>query len=455
MRVLRVRVPADRLAAVRSELAEMDVEPVVVPEESDDGEHVVLEAALPSEAVEDVFARLADAGVEDPTYATVTAVETARARGLETLEADYVAGRAGQEAISVAEIRTKAREMHPNTGTYYVMTLLSAVVATAGLLINSPAVVVGSMVIAPQVSSALLTSVGAVVDDRELLSEGVTGLVGGLALAVVGATAFGLGLQAAAFVPPVLDVSTIEQVSQRISPGVLSLAVAVCAGAAGAVAFATALPVSLVGVMVAAALIPAAAAVGIGIAWGIPSVALGSLLLLVVNAAAITLLGAVTLRLLDYRPESGQLASTESRDGVGIVTTGRVALVALAVVFLVGLVPMVGQIGFERDANAAVQDVLSDDRYTDLELVGVTATRASGLLGDDRNEVQVVVSRPASARVPDLAARIDRRVERSTGRSVVVTVSFRDRQSTRSRLGDLLVAPRTVGRHHRRPARRQ
>lgn len=78
------------------------------------------------------------------------------------------------------------------------------------------------------------------------------------------------------------------------------MAVDLCAGAAGALRLATALPVSLVGVMIAAALIPAAAAVGI--ARSIPSVAVDAIVLLVVNVTTINLTGAPVLWWLGYPP---------------------------------------------------------------------------------------------------------------------------------------------------------
>ena len=70
-------------------------------------------------------------------------------------------------------------------------------------------------------------------------------------------------------------------------------------GAAGAFGISTDLPVSLIGVAVAAALIPAAAAVGIGLAWGYPAVAGGAFVLLV----AINLAGSLTLWYLGDRPD--------------------------------------------------------------------------------------------------------------------------------------------------------
>jgi uncharacterized membrane protein len=50
--------------------------------------------------------------------------------------------------------------MSPNTVADYVLTLLSAVVALSDLLLDFSAIVVGSMVIAPQVGSSLGAATG-------------------------------------------------------------------------------------------------------------------------------------------------------------------------------------------------------------------------------------------------------------------------------------------------------
>jgi len=75
--------------------------------------------------------------------------------------------------------------MSPNTVAYYVLTLLSAVVALSGLLLDSSAIVVGSMVIAPQVGSSLGAATGIVISDRETLRDGLQAQIVGLAAAVV------------------------------------------------------------------------------------------------------------------------------------------------------------------------------------------------------------------------------------------------------------------------------
>jgi len=186
--------------------------------------------------------------------------------------------------------------------------------------------------------------------------------------------------------------------------------------------------------MVAAALIPAAAAVGVGLAWRLPTVAFGALLLLVVSATAIALVGAVTFRAMDHYPGAGRLDTPGDSDvaiDIFTVLTGRrVVIAVLVVVFLAGLVPLAGQIEFERNANTAVQDVLADGASADLELVGVTASRSSMVPGGGRDTVAVTVNRPAAGPPPALADRIERRVERAAGRDVVVTVTFRETQSS-------------------------
>ena len=320
------------------------------------------------------------------------------------------------------------------------MTVLSAVVATAGLLLDSAAVVVGSMVIAPQVASALTASVGTVLDDRRLVGTGFREQAVGLAVAMLAATAFGWLLRTSAFVPQPLDVTTLQQISQRISSGLLSLAVSLSAGSAGAVGLATALPVSLVGVMVAAALIPATAAVGVGIAWGYPGVAAGAFLLVVVNASSIALVGAVVLWLLGYHPEGWQ----DRRHAVvaALGSRGVRSVAVLAVVFPAASVPLAGQMSVENDVNQAVETTLDDDEYASLELLDVQVSVADPIVVTE-TAVTVVLSGPDGGTYPDLARRIAAGVTDRIERPSTVEILFRDRKRARAAGGG---EPNVAGR---------
>ena len=428
MRHIEVLVPNEHRDPVLEVLREENIDYVLTDETSGREAGSVVRFPLPTQAVEEVLSTLRDAGLEEDRYTVVGTAESARTRNFSDLEARFVEGGEDDDRIAHEEIRAKALDMTPDAKTYYSMTLLSAVVATAGLLLDSPAIVVGSMVIAPQVGSALTASVGVVLGDREMARDGVTAQVYGLLLAIVGALVFGGFLRAAAFVPSALDVTTVSQIGKRASPGLLSLAVAIAAGAAGAFGLATALPVSLVGVMIAAAIIPAAAAVGIGLAAGNPVVALGAASLLVVNALAINLVGVATLRLLGYR---GRESPGENGDTLGVAKKTAVVGLVLAVTAGAGFA-LSQQMAYENAVNREVQDVLGQQRYGELELVSVQTEYNDRGVFDPGQQVTVEVSRPVDVPYPDLAATVAERLDRRLDQRVTVEVQFVERQRSTS-----------------------
>ena len=167
------------------------------------------------------------------------------------------------------------------------MTVSSAIVATVGLLLDSPAIVVGSMVIAPLIGSALAASVGTVTDEPKLFSVGVRYQVLGLGAAIIAATVVAWLLQALVIVLPCIEIADVDELHARMAPDVLTLPVAIGAGIAGVLSLSTGISVALVGVMIAAALIPSAAAAGIAIAWGLPSAAIGSMVLVLINLLSV------------------------------------------------------------------------------------------------------------------------------------------------------------------------
>jgi uncharacterized hydrophobic protein (TIGR00341 family) len=431
MRLVHLLVPSEELDDVTGVLDDEGVDYVVTEEQSREGADIV-EFPVPAGAVETVLDALRDAGVDDGTYTVIANAETANTERFAELEERYVDGTEQDDSVAHEEVRSKAQSLLPDRRSYYVMTALSAIVATAGLLLDAAAVVIGSMAIAPQVGAAMTGSVGAVIDDRRMLIDGLRSLVLGLLLAVATATAVGWLLKSGLFFAPGLDVSTVEQVGSRVSPGVLSLALGLCAGAAAAFGVATDLPLSLVGVAIAAAVVPAAAAVGIGVVWALPTVALGAATLLVVNTASIVLAGTGTLWYLGYRPEGwtpGELRANFGRQGTVVFLVTVVVLLAF---FAVPTVAMAEHVRVENTANGAVQDTLERPDYRELSLRSVTAEFTGlGLLGSER-EVSVVVSRPADRSYPGLATDIGRTLERRTGTDVAVSIEFVERTEFRS-----------------------
>nr|WP_223302140.1 hypothetical protein [Haladaptatus sp. R4] len=158
MRLIQVLVPDDCRSDVLAVLDDEDIDYVLTREDGDDDDSAVVQFPVPTQAVDAVLTSLRDAGLDENGYTVVGSLETARTPNIQELEERFVRGRDEDDSIATEEIRTKALGMNPSPLTYYAMTVLSAIVATAGLLLNSPALVVGSMVIAPQMGSAMTTS---------------------------------------------------------------------------------------------------------------------------------------------------------------------------------------------------------------------------------------------------------------------------------------------------------
>ena len=425
MRLIQVLVPDDCRSDVLAVLDDEDIDYVLTREEGNGGDSAVLQFPVPTQAVDAVLTSLRDAGLDENGYTVVGSLETARTPNIQELEERFVRGQDEDDSIATEEIRTKALGMNPSPVTYYAMTVLSAIVATAGLLLNSPALVVGSMVIAPQMGSAMTTSVGLVLNDRNMIRDGLSSQVLGLAVAVVSATIFGWALKSAQFIPPALNVATVNQISQRTSPGFLSLAVGLCAGAAGALGVATALPVSLVGVMIAAALIPAAAAVGVGLAWGPPVLAFGAFVLLVVNVVSINAASGSVLWALGYRPKN----EGNIRDAAPRIVAAAILLVS----FVGAGALMTQQVHTENTANREVQKILESKQYEQLELVEVNVEFDDMGLVDDKQHVTVLVTKPSGKRYPGLAKKLAGKISAQLDGRTIVELQFTESQQSVAR----------------------
>lgn len=177
---------------------------------------------------------------------------------------------------------------------YFVLITLSAIIATLGLLLNSPAVVIGAMLVAPLMSPIIAVSVGITFGDIRVLRNALTATIQGAVAAIF------VGTLIALIVPG--DLLTNEVLS-RTQPTLIDLMVAVFSGMAGAYAIARReVGEALPGVAIAAALVPPLGTVGVGLALGNAPVALGALILFTTNFVAIIFAASVVFLLLGVRP---------------------------------------------------------------------------------------------------------------------------------------------------------
>ena len=177
---------------------------------------------------------------------------------------------------------------------FFVLIVLSCMIAALGLLLDSPSVVIGAMLVAPLMSPVMAFSLGLVLGELRLIRYAIEAIFKGVALVLMIAALIG-------FVSPLRSITGEMLASSR--PNLLDLAVALVAGIAGAYALARKdVSAALPGVAIASALTPPLATVGLSLSLGDARTAGGGLLLFAANIAAISLAGGVVFLALGIRP---------------------------------------------------------------------------------------------------------------------------------------------------------
>lgn len=175
------------------------------------------------------------------------------------------------------------------------LVILSTIVATIGLIEDNVAVVIGAMVIAPLLGPNIALAFGAALGDRVLILRALQTNVAGLALALALATVIGLLWPA--------NYESRELLA-RTDVGLDSVVLALASGAAGVLSLTTGLSSALVGVMVAVALLPPTATLGLTLAGGNYHLALGAGLLLLVNVVSVNLAAKLVLIIKGVKPRT-------------------------------------------------------------------------------------------------------------------------------------------------------
>jgi uncharacterized hydrophobic protein (TIGR00271 family) len=218
--------------------------------------------------------------------------------------------------------RKLARGARPGIN-YFVLIALSCIIAALGMLLDSPAVVIGAMLVAPLMSPLMALSLGLVLGDLRIIRFSTEAILKGVALAVIIAAFVGL-------LSP-LKAITGEMLA-RSRPTLLDMGVALACGMAGAYAMARKdVSAALPGVAIAAALMPPLATLGISLSLGDVQAAGGAFLLFITNIATISTAAGVVFLLLGIHP---RLQGPKSRRRL------RQRLLAFLLLLLVIAIPL-------------------------------------------------------------------------------------------------------------------
>lgn len=225
-------------------------------------------------------------------------------------------GRVSREELD-EDVRGSARA----GALFVVMVSLATVVACAGLLKGSPAIIIGAMVIAPLLGPNIALALGTTLGDLKLIRDAVRSNVIGVTIALVMSAAVGL----LARVEPLTG-----EMAARTSVDFGDLLVAAASGAAGAIAFTTGAPSTIVGVMVAVALLPPTAAAGLLMGAGSWADAGRAGILTSINVVCINLSATAVFLLQGVRPTSWWDKDRARAASVRAIVIWAVVLAALA-----------------------------------------------------------------------------------------------------------------------------
>jgi uncharacterized hydrophobic protein (TIGR00271 family) len=248
---------------------------------------------------------------------------------------------------------------------FWLLLPLSAVIASAGVVSDSTATVIGAMIVAPLMTPILGIVLAVVLADGANLRRCALLVVAGAAAVI------GIGYLLGLFVPYPVIAATNSQVAARVTPRIIDLVAALATGAVGSVALARSdISDALPGVAIAISLVPPLAVVGLTLESGAPHESLAAFLLFTTNVAAILASGIVVMAFHRVHRVLSQTAAAGFHRGA--------AVAIIAVLLLVVIVPL--WINSDRIDKTAVRqsEVLAVAEHwasdAGWSVVGVTAT---------------------------------------------------------------------------------
>lgn len=202
------------------------------------------------------------------------------------------------DRTSREELYAKISENAELSKIYLFLIAVSSLVAGLGLVYENIAVLIGAMVIAPLLGPNIAMAFSVILTDIELALKSAKTIFFGFLIGVIVSIIIGFLMK--------VDPSSAE-ISLRTNIGLADLAIALASGSAGVIALTSGrFLTSLMGIMIAVALIPPLVVFGMLIGAGFWTAALSAFLLFSANLICINLAGIVTFIAQGIKPRIWQ-----------------------------------------------------------------------------------------------------------------------------------------------------
>jgi uncharacterized hydrophobic protein (TIGR00271 family) len=290
---LRLLVPADRVEPTLACLEGWDSVTNVVhlpgAARKPTGDVVLADVAREDTSV--VVHDLKELGLSREGSISLEEVDTAISRVAD--DAERAAPGAPSDAVVWEEVEDRTSEEAKLSGTFLLFMVVATLIASVGIYLDSPILIIGAMVVGPEFGPIAGLCVALVTRRPQLAGRSATVLAVGFPLAIAVTLVAALIFRGAGIAPDTLERSGIGKIIA--SPDFFSFFVAFAAGVIGMLSLSTAKSGALIGVLISVTTIPAAADVAVSAAYGDGGSFRGSLLQLLINLGSILLAGVLTL----------------------------------------------------------------------------------------------------------------------------------------------------------------
>ncbi len=268
--------------------------------------------------------------------------------------------------VQQSSVIEKRREDCALSERYLFMTAMSGGIAILGLLLSSPAVVIGAMLLSPLMGPIMGLGFALAIGDYQWLKQSARSLAWGSVMAVALCALI-------VFFSPIQTIT--PEIAARTRPNLFDLMVALFSALAGAYAMIRGREGTIVGVAIATALMPPLAVVGFGLATSNWTVFSGALLLYVTNLITIALVAWAMARLYGFRHALSQRQTYFQNLMVAVV------FIALAVPLGLSLSQIAWEANAQRIVRSEIVETFDDrSRLSEMEIefggegLGVNAT---------------------------------------------------------------------------------
>ncbi len=194
--------------------------------------------------------------------------------------------------VSVEEIESSIKEGMELNINFYLFIIIAAFIAGAGLILNSAAIIIGSMIISPFMGPILGVSYGIISKNYLLVGKGIMGQFTSLLIAI------GIGVLLASLAFIIYGSPSItHEMMNRNFPTIFDLIVSIGAGLAVGFTITGKIQSSLVGIAIAVSLMPPAVNIGVSLIYGNLLLSFGSFILLMSNILAINFMAILIFKL--------------------------------------------------------------------------------------------------------------------------------------------------------------